>query len=301
MIVIPPLTITDSILYSSTISEPDSTYDLGASAWSSGSGYSVGAYVYRPTTHMIYECIVAVTAASAASTALPESNVLLGLNGVKYWQEKQPTNKYAMFDIYRNSQTSSSSTITVVLKPGQRIDSVALLDLENVTNVYVSIQHSAGTDVVVNQAIAGSSFIKFGFASYYNPTATVTLSGAGVLKCGACVIGRYENLGYIQRGISADTINVSTVNRDIYGNATMVQRRNIPTIRADSIIEPKQVDRIALIRDKLNAIPAVWSGLDDQSTDNYYDSLLLVGFYKRFNINIDNPIAVVINLELEEI
>lgn len=301
MIVIPPLTLTTSMLSSSSVSEPDTTYDLGASAWTSGSGYAVNDYVYRTTTHKIYQCIVAVTAASAASTALPESNVLVGLNGVKYWAEVRPTNRWAMFDVYRNTKTYASTSITVSVVLGQRFDAIALLDLENVTSVIVTVVHSTGTATVVNQSVSGDSVIKFGFPPYFSPTATVTLSGTGVLGVGACVFGIYENIGYIQRNIDTDFINMSTVSRDIYGNATLNQKRSIPTIRANVMFDPKQIDRIAALRTSLNAIPAVWSGLDDSTTDNYYDSLLVLGFYKRFALNIDNPITVVANLELEEI
>jgi hypothetical protein len=136
---------------------------------------------------------------------------------------------------------------------------------------------------------------------YYGLVITITLTGTGTIKCGNCILGTYENIGFVQRGASVDTINFSTVDRDLYGNATLIQRRNIPKISTSLIVDNTKINKVAKLREYLNAKPAVWSGLDQSVSDSYYESLLVLGFYKNFTINIDNPIAITINLELEEI
>lgn len=299
MIVIPPLTITDSILYSSTVTETDSN-DLGASAWSSGSGYSVGAYVYRPTTHKIYQCVSTVTAASAASLALPEVNVYAT---VPNWTEVRPTNKFAMFDLLRNTRTVATSTITVVLKPVQRVDAIAILDLVNVSHVYINVSYNAGASNVtlIDADITTDNVVKINVPPYYNTTITITLTGTGTIECGVCAVGIAENIGILQRGAGSDFTSFSRVDRDTYGNASMVQKRSIPTIRVTTFLDAKQVNRVAALRDSVNALPVIWCGLDDQTTADYYDTLLIVGFYKGFSIALDNHLAATVSLELEEI
>lgn len=131
MKVIPPISITSS-MFTSTVSEPSA----GETAWVSGSGYAVGARVIRTSTHRVYECIATVTAATAASTTTPEASVT---SITPYWADAGPTNKYAMFDLYRNSATTPGTTaMTVVCTPGQRIDSVALMGMSNVQQVRIS-------------------------------------------------------------------------------------------------------------------------------------------------------------------
>ncbi len=53
-------------------------------------------------------------------------------------------------------------------------------------------------------------------------------------------------------------------------------------------------------RTDLNAVVALWTGLDD-ATSGYFDPLIVIGFYKRFTINIDQPETATVNLELEGI
>ena len=54
------------------------------------------------------------------------------------------------------------------------------------------------------------------------------------------------------------------------------------------------------VRRLTNAVPALWSGLDDQES-GYFSALLIVGVYKRFTISMDQPEDALISLELEEV
>jgi hypothetical protein len=300
MIVIPPVTITAAMVTSS-IAEPST----GETLWNPATSYAAPTRVYRAETHKIYESSSVV---GTIDSVVPELSIY---TTAPKWVEVSSTNKYAMFDTLRNVKSYATNSIVVVLKPTQRIDALALLGLENVSRITVTTSYGTvpATTIVdkdnsytVNGTTSYyASCITLDIPPYYNVTITITLTGTGTIKCGNIVAGIYQNIGIIQKGIAADAVNFSTVERDLYGNATLIQRRNIPKISATLIADKSIINKVGRLREYLNAKPAVWSGLDQSVSDTYYESLLILGFYKTFTINIDNPIAITINLELEEI
>jgi len=305
MKVIPPLEITDSRLTSSTISEPDTS----ETAWSGSSvAYALGDQVIRTTTHRIYECVSAHT---SAASPVPENNTA-------QWLEIGPTNRWAMFDTLRNTATEVASSLTVVLTPAYRVDSLALLALQG-SSVTVSIT-SAGSPVYYRTVSLVRREVSDWYDYFFRPfsvqpsvalfdlppitgaviTITITAT-AGNVKCGACVIGASEYIGEVQYEAENDVLNFSTVTRDFAGGvSTMVQRRNVPKTIQSIFVEKSRVNRIRQLRDTVGAVPAVWAGLDN-STHDYFEAVLILGFYKRFSINLRYPDYAVIGLELEEI
>lgn len=299
MIVIPPITIAES-MFTSTIAEPSS----GETLWNPATSYITPTRVYRAETHKIYE---STSITSTVDSTVPELSIY---NTAPKWVEISSTNKFAMFDALRNVKSYASSSMVVTITLNQRIDALALLGLENVSNILITTTYSGTTLTLVNKSnsyvsngitLYYPSYLALDIQPYYGLVVTITLTGTGTIKCGNCILGTYENIGFVQRGASVDTINFSVVDRDLYGNATLIQRRNVPKISISLIVDKSRINKIAKLREYLNAKPAVWSGLDQSVSDSYYESLLVLGFYKNFTINIDNPIAITINLELEEI
>ena len=300
MIVIPPISITGSMVTSSTIAEPSS----GETLWNAATGYISPNKVYRAETHKIYE---STSITSTINATVPELSIY---TTEPKWIEISSTNRFAMFDTLRNVKSYATNSMVFSIVLSQRIDSLVLLGLENVSNILVTTTYLGTTVTLVNKNNSYtsdgstsyySSYIALNLQPYYGLVVTITLTGTGIIKCGNCILGTYENIGYTQKGVSVDTINFSVVDRDLYGNATLIQRRNIPKISASLIIDKTKINKVSKLREYLNAKPAVWSGLDESVSDSYYESLLVLGFYKNFTINIDNPIAITINLELEEI
>ncbi len=300
MIVIPPITVSSEKIVSSSIAEPSS----GEVVWSAATGYAYPQKVYRAETHKIYQSL---SATSTVDSTTPELSIF---SSTPKWAEVASTNRFAMFDTKNNIPSYATNSITVSVKPGQRIDALALLGMENVSNILVTATYPAGTTTIENKdnsyTVNGTTsyyknYLKLDLIPYYDVTINITLTGTGTIKLNQFIIGIYENIGSTQRGISADVINFSTVDRDLYGNASLVQRRNVPKISVNLMLDKTRVNKVAKVREYLNAKPAVWSGLDQTVQDDYYDSLLILGFYKTFNINIDNPIIVSVSLELEEI
>lgn len=284
---------------------------LDALPWVSGTTYTYSAASPVQVTYLnrTYEIIATTT----VNTTLPTSISPI------YWLDVGPSNRWGAFDYLRNSTSKIKNQMVISLATGSRVDSAVLVGLAEIVNAVVTVYSpSVGTTSYnVNRNLTTKSsttwydyFFTFSGTTrsavfsalppYTDAIVSVVLTGDNV-ECGGIILGKAQELGAIQRGATSEIINFSTVTRDIFGNATMVQRRNIPKTNQTLYLDKGYVNAVRLIRDQLNASPAAWIGLDDLPDQYYFESLLIVGFYKTFTINIDNPIGVIITLELEEI
>lgn len=313
MKVIPPITIDSAVLTTidaamltnSNAAEPGP----GETAWSVATAYTAGQTCYLASTHRIYECLVAHTGAS------PDVNLT---GATPKWLQLGFTNRWAMWDLYRDTSTVLASPLTVVITPGQRINSLALMGLvatgaEVVGAVGAATVYSRSIDLNTREVLGWydyffapfsnqPSLVLFDIPPYSTLVLTITLTNTrGDVECGGCVVGNFEDIGKVQYEAESDTLNFSTVTRDFDGSTSaMVPRRNVPRTLQNIICDKARVNRVRALRTALGGRPAVWAGLDTD-TDGYFEALLIVGFYKRFSINLKHPRHAAISLELEEI
>lgn len=302
MRVIPPLDITDSNLVSSSV--PENDYP----EWVAGTTYALGDKVILASTHKIYESVQAGNTGHAPTDETEAIPV--------WWLDLGFTNRWKMFDLYRNTQTAAAGYIEVEVEPGQRIDSVALVGLagDTVTITMVS------DNVVVYQKVISltirqtSTWYDYFFESFgvlpavaafdlppfTNAFITVRIDGALGAACGSIVFGKSEYLGEVELQAVSDALNFSVVERDAFGNSTLVPRKSIPKTNQTLLADKLTTNKLILLRNDLNAKPAVWSGLDD-STDGYFNALLILGYYRQFLISLEYPEHTLVQLELEEI
>jgi hypothetical protein len=299
---IPPLTINDARLTSSTVAEPSA----GETAWNAATPYLVGDKAIRASTHRVYQRLVAGTTATA-----PELDFA-------NWLDIGPTNRWSMFDTLRNSATTAATSMTIVITPGQRIDSIALMGVVGET---VTISMTSGGPVVYtatdNLALrntlswtnyffgafkfAGSA-VHFDLPQYTNGVITITISRAsGTVACGALVLGQSVYMGKVLSQAKSEALNFSTVTRDAFGNAILVPRRTVPATTSTLHITNDMVDALRDLRALGNATPLVWSGMDDKVSNPCFDSLLVLGIYKEFSISMENTGFGSVQLSLEEI
>lgn len=300
MIVIPPVDIysNHNRLISSSIVEGTETDP--SSIWNSTTAYLLGDRVYIEenfdTPGKIYEALVNVTGGTIPSTDV--------LAVTPKWIEVGPTNKWAMFDLLRDTvSTVTNNDITIVLEPGSRIDSLALLNMTGINFIQVTGINSEGEVIYPTNSMLnpGKSYIITNLPQTIYLRLTIVLSGDTVLSIGSVAVGKFRYIGEVQRGVSLDTLNFSEVSRDIYGNANMVPRRNVPKITKKLFVLADYVANILETRDLLNAIPAIWVGMENNEIPDYYESLLIVGFYRVFTITLDSHLSATVSLELEEI
>jgi hypothetical protein len=304
------LTDAEAILTSSTVDEPDVYATPPEESWNAATNYSVGDQVTRDTTHMIYENIQA-----GVDATLPEVDAALATP--TRWVEIGPTNKFAMFDTLRNTQTVSPSPLIVELTPGERIDSIGVFGMsaESITLTMTSgvdIVYTVTEDLNTREVLdwydyffepfsSIPSIVKFDLPPYTNGVLEIELSSTtGTVSCGAVVIGNQVYLGQVVYNATNEELNFSRIDRDFDGTVQITQRRSIPKIDVEVWADKTRTNTIRAARSELNAVPAVYSGLDDSNTDDYFEALLILGVYKRWEMNLAYPTKTISNLEIEE-
>jgi hypothetical protein len=273
--------------------------------YSGGATYALGDRVEDTTAHLVYESLLA-------------GNIGNALSNTAKWLLIGPTNRWAMFDLLRSTASIVPGSLTVVITPGVVVNALSLLGLagDSVTismtsggpTVYTHTQNLDTREVFdwydyfFDPFSTQDSLALFDLPFHADGIITITLTAtAGNVACGGCVIGTFVFIGETEFAAVSDVLNFSTVTRDFAGGTnTLVQRRNVPKTQQQLVLDKALVNTVRALRDSLNAIPAVWSGLDD-SSDGYFEALLILGFYKQFSIDLALPTQAIITLELEEI
>lgn len=300
MRVIPPTTVTDAILVSSTVPEPDT----GEAAWISGHTYAIGDEAILVTTHKVYTRLTA--GAGAIAPNLDPTN----------WKETRPTNRWAMFQTDRNVQTVHASPLTVALAPGKRINSVGIVGAESnsvtaellvgATVIFTRTVNTllrntrTWTDYLAGEFRYQESVVMFDLPTVAGATLRITLAG-GTCKCAGVFFNMSVYMGRILSGAAVDSDNFSKFERDPYGTlSTLIPKRTVPKHAYKLLVENERVETLRALKKTLNAVSALWSGLDDKQTDPRFESLLCVGVYRSFPFNFDHPNHTIVNLQLEE-
>lgn len=305
MRVLPSLTVTPAMLLSTSVAVEDPS-----PVWAAATAWAKDDLCHRVETHLVYRRITAGTTATA-----PEADA-------DNWKAIRPTNKWAMFDHLRSTQTTvNGGPITVVLQPGQRADSLGLLNLVGSRAV---IQVHQGDTLVTErehsliQMTAGSWYeyftgtpeqranvVVWDLPPFRDAKITVTIEPvSGVASCGRLSLGMGVVVGEVEWEPENDALNFSRIEREFDGSltpeVTLIARRSVPKATMRVRIDAANVPRMVKLRDQLNAVPALWAGWTRYPESPYADAFLLYGIYRRFPIRPDNKLYASADLELEE-
>lgn len=295
-----PDVTTGATLISSSVPEPDT----GEVLWVAATPYVIGDIRYW-TDHRKYKCLINVT----SSTPPSEDST--------NWEDIGATNKYATFDLNSNQQTVTASPYVIVVSPNRRIDGIALVGLEA---AQVNIRMTVGSTVYYDETtstqvrntiswltyLTGSfrnvpTLVEFALPAISGATITITLIGS-TIKCAGLIMGTSVYLGKAQYDAEAGWLNFSRIERDDFGTlSTLVPRKSVPKIDIKTELPKANVNTVREARKQLNAVVALYSGLDDLVDEDYFESLLLVGIYREFSINLTYPDCAIVSLQLEEI
>lgn len=146
-----------------------------------------------------------------------------------------------------------------------------------------------------------SSIFLEGLPPYSGSEVTVALIDDGsTVSCSGFVLGQATDLGRnAEYGAEAGELNFSSITRDtLSGRSTLTRRLSVPTADLTVTVSKERVNAIRELRTALNAAPALWVGVDDD-TEDYFESVFILGIYKRFAINLTHPNDAVISLQLE--
>ena len=288
------------VLYSNAV-EP-------AAAWVSGSNYLLGAVVTRPNNRR-YAALIAITGSAIA----PESDTAR-------WEDAGAVNALAMFDQGRNLQTVGpvGAKLRVAVYCAGRINSLFLARLEA---SYGLVAMYVGGVEVYRKALTLTRRRTWSWSAYYFGsfeqlssvmlTDLPMLSGATIVleldngiyaaKCASMVISQRVELGDTEWGASSDPLVFSVVSRDDYGNAKLAPRRMAPATSQTLQLPRSQIPVAAALRDRLNARPAVWAGMGDDTSGPWSELFLIYGIFTRFKISTPNAKYGAVELDLQEL
>lgn len=261
MIVYPPIDINDARFVASSVPEPDTAN--GEQAWVSGQAYVQGASVIRASVHKRYQALVAIDAGDAAT---PESSPLK-------WQDMGATNRWAVFESGRANATVgvAGQPLIIRVKPGSRIDSVALVGLEAsfaTVRIYqdgvLQVERTVSLtkrvvrtwfDYFFNDFTYQADAIFSDLPMYANAEVEIELTYGDVApRIKSLVVCRKVSLGKTLVDPTVSGANYSRIVRDQeYGDvARIVERRFVPTTRQKLVIEDS--GDVDAIRETLIAI-----------------------------------------------
>jgi hypothetical protein len=224
-----------------------------------------------------------------------------------------------MFNYTTNAQSVATASgdlqVNISALDEFRIDTVGFSGLD-ADSVNVRVTSSSGdiynvTEVLYSRAITNwydyfykaFKFRKSALFSDIPVTLTnfyfITISAASRQpKCAALVVGQKVYLGQTQYDPTISTINYSTITADLFGNTTLIARRSVPNNTVTTQLPAINVDDALEVKDQLNAVAALWSGLDDD-TQPYFGSLLLFGVYTQFDIDPFSVDYATVTLQLQ--
>lgn len=281
--IVRPVTVTDSILVSSDVPETD------YSTWSSGTTYALGDRVIL--THKIYESL------QASNTNHPPATE------PAWWAEVSYTNRWKIFDGSRSTQTAQADAIEYVLAPGAAISTVAALNLTNCTSVQIQLQDAtyglvynntfdlspvpataAWYDWFFGERTAPSIALFEDLPAYPNATMTVNFVGGTSLAVGVLLFGQDKLIGMgLNAGARIGITDYSRKEVNEWGDTVLVQRAFSKRATFDMLLRRAEVDTVAATLAELRAVPCLWIG------SIRYESTILYGYYKTFDISISYP------------
>lgn len=283
--------------------------DIGPSArevvWVASTAYVEGDVRIRTASHRKFECIAAVSGA-----VFPELDP-------DHWEPVGATNRYAMFDIYRNLSTPATTTLTASIAPGQRVSSIGVVGAQcsqfqitmtvGATTYYTRTASMlmrntrTATDYCFGSFRYNPNFLAFDLPLISGATINITYTGA-TIRSGRVLVGRAVDMGRVLSGASNDGLNFSKISRDpLFGTSELLAKRTVQKIDVKLLIEKSRVDAMLQLRTDTNAVPCIWSGRDGSTQDGYFKALLNLGPYKQFQIPMDYVNNATINLQTEEI
>lgn len=286
-------------------------------------GIAAGTTVYVKDITGSTTTISATVGGAAINTSGTQSgvhtlntNYNIPVTNTDYWLETGSTNKWKMFDGSVQSQTSNPSNIILTLNTtATYFDTMAFLNV-NATSVRVIVNTTDGTVYDKTATLSSTSGIVDWYSYFFTPitrqtdvifdgipkygSATITIvisAPSGAAACGACIIGASRDISADKLGVEHGAkLGIQTYDvkqRDDFGNYTILERAFNRRADWTVYIEPTEVDGIINLLSSIRAKPILYIG------GKNYNSNIVYGFYKDFDIEIAYPTYSICTIQLE--
>lgn len=295
--IVRPVSITPEMLISTNVPETD------YGEWSSGTSYAVGDRVILAATHKVYQSAIAGNAGNHPTAITDQPK----------WLEVGATNRWKPFDKSVSSQVARPSAISYQLRPGQAVTSLGVLNIKGGTTLRVRmIDPTFGSvyDKTYNLASLPQSvgWWEFFFGERRTPTQVlitdlpsyptadvyIDMTGTTELAVGVILLGqmRQFTMGVLQ-GARVGIQDYSRKERNDFGDVVIVERAFARRASFSMLLQSAEVDSFNDFLAEVRATPCLWIG------SNKYESTVIYGFYKSFDIVINYANYADSELELE--
>jgi hypothetical protein len=130
-----------------------------------------------------------------------------------------------------------------------------------------------------------TDFVLLDMPAYGSADILVTVdAGSGTAAVGHIVVGAWKKVGDALYGSSVGINDYSRKSTDDFGNTTIIPRSYSNRAEFDIALETSQAAKIRRLLAEMRSTPIVWIG------EETYESTILFGFYKDFNIVLAGPV-----------
>ena len=241
------------------------------------------------------------------------------LEAVPKWAEVGPTNRWKAFDTSVGSLTENANSITYTIVPGVIFDSIAFLNLTaqtlriTLTDTVDGVVYDETVnllDMIPTGTIPEMDWYAYFFSSimmttelaspgislYLNTTVDITITyTGGTAKVGGIILGTQMTLGNTAYSPQVGIRDYSIKGTDDFGNPRIVERAYANKGSFDITIPTASISYIKNVLASYRATLLLWIGADD------YDSTIIFGFFKEFNIVITHGAYAECSIEVEGI
>jgi hypothetical protein len=291
--IVQPQPVTDSVLLATDVAE--SAFPV----WSAGTTYALAARVHLASTHKVYESTIAGNIGNNPASTLQ-------------WVEVGPTNRWALFDRSNSTQTVKSTSFYYRLAPVNAFNSVALLGLTGAQTVRVRVTHSTLGNLYdrtldLTSLPAQAGWWEWFYGERRGPTLAVLadvpgiigselridVTGTTALAAGVLVFGQAKEIGLlVQQGARVGIQDYSRKEVNEFGDTVLVQRAFARRASFDLPIKADLVDEAIDYLASIRATPCLFIA-------PRYESAVIYGFYKEFDVNIAYSAVSECSLQVE--
>ncbi len=268
-------------------------------AYNAGTTYAKDALVRRDADHGVYESQI-------------DGNVGQSLDDPTKWLRIGPTNQWAMFDEYNQTQTVNATSITAEWDATGRINGMAFLNL-NAASITLRMT-DAGAGVIFNQTVSlvdnsnignlhdwlfepvvrKTDYVFTELPVHFGPHIAVSIDApGGTAKIGNLVMGMARQFGNTVYGAGLGMLTSSKREADDFGNINIIPRSRRKTGTFEVVVEKRLVDETARILAEFTDTPCVYVGTGE------YASALYFGIWRDWQIVVDQPLTSTLSIQIE--
>lgn len=289
-----PIEVTPAKLVNSNVAENDYP------EWTAGTNI-IGTRKIIAAQHKVYEVLAATTSDSPLTGLVADPPT---------WMEIGYTNRWRMFDEVVGTATSNPGTVTVTIKPGSVVNSLALFNVQG-QSVTVTVNDPVD-GVVYSKTVslidasvdnwydwffadidARNSLVMLDMPAYGTASVTVTVTSSSTAAVGALVLGKLVPIGITTYSAKVGIDDYSRKERDRFGNLRVVPGAFSDTGDFPVVVATDQVAKIKKLLTDIRAKPVVWIG------EESYEATIIYGFFKSFDLIYSGPDASDCQLSIE--